>query len=92
MNDLVRIRSGALGDRAEMPKLRYDSELGSEIAYRTDKKELYIGSSGGNVRLCGAGDTSEINAKINAITAKIDEINGNITNIIARLDALTPSE
>ncbi len=61
-----------------MPTLRYEKERGSEIGYRTDTKELYIGSSDGNVRLCGASDIPEINAKI-------DEI-------FTRLAALTPSE
>lgn len=81
MADLITIKSGALGDREAMPKL---SE--SELGYITDKKELHIGTSEGNERLCGVGDVAEINAKI-------AEINSKITNINARLDALeTPSE
>lgn len=88
MTDLITIKSGALGDREAMPKL---SE--SELGYITDKKELHIGTSVGNERLCGAGDVAEINAKNAEINAKIAEINSKIANINARLDALeTPSE
>ena len=79
MADLVRIKTGALGSRAEMPKLQYDSEKGSELGFRTDEEALYIGTQNGNVRLCGSKDMAEINSAIQ--------------NIIARLEALeTPSE
>lgn len=85
MKDLIYLKCGALASRAEMPKLAYDSELGAEIGYRTDKKELYIGSGSGNIRLCGADDVAEINTKIDAINKQLEDI-------IARLDALTPGE
>lgn len=49
-----------------------------ELAYSKDEKALYIGTDSGNVRLCGANDISELTQLIN--------------DIIARLDALTPSE
>ena len=48
-----------------------------ELAYSKTEQALYIGTENGNVRLTGV-DLSEINARIDAI--------------IARLDALTPSE
>ena len=49
-----------------------------EIAYSKDEKALYIGTENGNVRLCGADDISQLTALIN--------------DIIARLDAIAPSE
>lgn len=86
MADLVRIKTGALGSRAEMPKLQYDSEKGSELGYRTDEEALYIGTKDGNVRLCGSKDIAEINRAM-------AETNNAIESIIARLIALeTPSE
>lgn len=94
MNDLILIKTGALGGRDAMPKLN-EGELG----YRTDTKELYVGTKEGNVRLCGAGDLNEINAKIASVNAliitnngKIAEIEKTLGEILARLDALTPSE
>lgn len=94
MNDLILIKSGSLGGRDAMPKLN-EGELG----YRTDNKEFYIGADGKNVRLCGAGDLNEINAKIASVNALISTNNGKIAEIektlgeiLARLDALTPSE
>ena len=81
MSDTIMIKSGALGDREAMPKLN-EAELG----YRTDTEELYIGGGEGNKRLCGVGDVADINAKI-------DVMEGDIENIIARLEALeAPSE
>ena len=49
-----------------------------ELAYNKDERALYIGTGSGNIRLCGAGDVA-------TLTDKIDEI-------IARLDALAPTE
>ena len=89
MDDSVRIRSGTLNGRTEMPRLRYaettsdGKKLGSEIAFQTEEKALYIGTNEGNVRLCGANDVSEINARIEALSKRIDEI-------IVRLEALEP--
>ena len=86
MADLITIKSGALGGRATMPKLN-ENELG----YRTDEEALYIGADK-NVRLCGANDVAVMNALIDSIRADIANINQEITNIKARLDALPPSE
>lgn len=49
-----------------------------ELAYNKDEQALYIGTENGNVMLCLASDLSGINTKL-------DEI-------IARLDALAPTE
>lgn len=75
---VIKIKSGALGNRAEMPKLADD-----ELGYIKDKKELYIGASGENVRLCGADDVSVLTNEINNLKSAIDEI-------LARLEE--PSE
>ena len=93
MDDSIRIRSGELGGRAEMPSLKYaevkdGKKLGSELGYRTDTKELYIGTSAGNVRLCGEEDARKIethDTNIAELTAKIEEIT-------ARLDSIAPVE
>ena len=90
MADTIRIRSGALNGRNEMPKLRYaevvnGEQKGSEIGFNTDEIALYIGTKNGNVRLCGANDITELNAKIEALGIRIDDIT-------ARLEALEPSE
>lgn len=85
MGGTIYVRCGELGDRAEMPALKYDKEKGSEIGLRTDEEALYVGTSKGNIRMCGANDVRELNAKIDAINALIE-------NITARLDALSPSE
>lgn len=84
----IKIKSGALGNRAEMPKLAED-----ELGYRKDTKELYIGASGANVRLCGAGDEERIKALENKpeyySKTEVDDI---ISGIVARLETLEPSE
>ena len=74
MNDLIRIKGGALGDRAEMPSLQHSTEKGYELGYRTDTDELYIGSEKGNVRLCGAKDLETINKKIGELKARLDAL------------------
>ena len=76
MADLIRIKGGS----GDIPILQE-----RELAYRNDEKALYIGTNNGNERLCGAGD-------INALSARIDAQSKLIEEIIARLDALTPSE
>lgn len=82
MDDLIKIRRGALGkDRTAMPGLR-ENELG----YRTDTEELYIGADGKNVRLCGVGDAE----KANALEIRILALEAQIEEITARLDAQTP--
>lgn len=73
MADTIKIKSGALGDRTVMPKL-----VENELGYQTNEKALYIGTSSGNVRLCGADDISDLNKRID--------------DIIARLEALEPDE
>lgn len=73
MADLIRIKGGT----GDVPDLQ-----DRELAFKKDTKELYIGSDGEKVRLCGAGDTaggfdaviSEMNAKIDAITARLDRL------------------
>ena len=83
MDDLIKVRRGALGSKSEMEKLR-DGELG----YLTDKKALYIGTGDTNVRLCGEGDVG----RIAALEAEILRLNGLITEINNRLGATeTPS-
>ena len=88
MNDLITIKSGALGSKTEMPKLAED-----ELGYITDKKELCIGTVGGNLRLCGAGDEERIKALENKpeyySKTEVDDI---ISGIVARLETLEPSE
>ena len=95
MDDLILIKSGSLGGRGSMPNLNYgsaESKTGSELGYRTDSKELYVGTKDGNVRLCGAGDLAEakayadgkvagVNALISANDSKINSINTKLTEI-----------
>lgn len=76
MADLIRIKGGS----GNVPTLQ-----DRELAYKKDEKALYIGADGANVRLCGAGDKAELNAKIDALNLSIDDI-------IARLEALEPSK
>ena len=93
MNDKIHIKTGALGNRTEMPALSYDEEKGSELGYRTDEEALYIGTEKGNKRLCGANDVRNINTRLDELNATIASISGQITDITARLDTLgTPSE
>lgn len=102
MDDSIRIRSGALGGREEMPKLKHaetkdGKKLGSELGYRTDEKALYIGTEAKNERLCGVEDIPNINDRLNRVEADIvrelNQVDANIASIIARLDALEkPSE
>ena len=87
MADKIKIKAG----NGEVPKL--DDK---EIAYRKDKKAIYIGTQDGNVKVGDAGWEQRIEvceAQISDINARIDEMNVSIAEIIARLDALTtPSE
>lgn len=69
MADLIRIKGG----RGTVPTLQ-----DKELAYSKGEKALYIGTEGGNERLCGAEDITQL-------TARIDEI-------IARLEALEAPE
>ena len=92
MNDLILIKSGSLNGRSAMPNLNYsstESNAGSELGYRTDTKELYVGTRDGNVRLCGAGDLAEAKAyadsKVSGVNALISANSSEITNIKTRL-------
>lgn len=80
MADSIKIKGGA----GDVPALQ-----DREPAYSKTEKALYIGTDGtknGNVRLCGANDVSELNAKIEALGKRIDDI-------ITRLEELEePSE
>ena len=69
MADLIQIKGG----NGTVPTLQ-----DRELAIKKDTGELYIGSSSGNVRLCGAGDI-----------ARLEQL---IEEIKTRLDALAPSE
>ena len=73
MTDLVQVKSGVLGDRTEMPDL-----VENELGYRKDEKALYIGTSSGNVRLCGADDIGGGGGaeELNAIGDAIRDITG----------------
>lgn len=74
MDDLIRIKGGALGDRKEMPALQHSTEEGYELGFRTDTEELYIGSEKGNIRLCGAKDLETINKEIEELKARLDAL------------------
>lgn len=65
MADLITIKGGS----GNVPTLQ-DRELG----YSKDEKALYIGTSNGNVRLCGADDIGALNTLINNITARLDAL------------------
>lgn len=93
MSDSIRIRSGDLDGRKEMPTLlhaevRDGKKLGSEIAFRTDTQELYIGTEDGNLRLCGADDLS----MIKELQATLLSLSDTIQDITARLALLEGSE
>ena len=84
MADLIKIKSGAKGNRETMPKL----ETG-ELGYETDEKALYIGTASGNVRLCGVDEL----VKRADIYTKIDNITTQLGELKTRLEALeTPGE
>lgn len=69
MADLIQIKGG----NGNVPTLQ-----DRELAIKKDTGELYIGTSNGNVRLCGAGDI-----------ARLEQL---IEEIKTRLDAIAPSE
>ena len=79
MADKIKIKSGALGNRSTMPKLDE-----GELAYRTDTKELYIGTDEVNVRLCGADDLT----MIKELQSTLLSLSNTIENITARLESL----
>ena len=92
MSDWILIKSGALGNRDKMPTLRYDSERGGEIAYRTDEKALYIGTGQGNEKVGDVNWEARIKSLEDEILALRGYIDGLVAEMNARLDALTPSE
>ena len=63
MADLITIKGGT----GNVPTLQ-----DREIAYSKDEKALYLGTSNGNVRLCGADDISELRQLINNINTRLD--------------------
>lgn len=80
MADLIKIKGGS----GSIPALQ-----DRELAYSKSEKALYIGTSGGNVRLSGENDA----VRLNAHDTKLSEISKQIEDIIARLVALeTPSK
>ena len=93
MNDLIQIKSGALGNRAGMPYLN-----GDELGYRTDTKELYIGRGNENIRLCGAGDLARVislenkilslEGKIATLESKNSSLESKISTLEAEIEAL----
>lgn len=96
MADSIYIKSGELGGRETMPQLGYDKEKGSEIAFRTDEKALYIGTTGGNAKVGDAGweqriksleEQPETNMK-GYVDGLVAEINARLDAINARIDAL----
>ena len=96
MADSIYIKSGELGGRETMPQLEYDKEKGSEIAFRTDEKALYIGTEGGNVKVGDAGWEQRIKALEEQsdstmkgyVDGLVAEINARLDAINARIDAL----
>ena len=75
MDDSVRIKSGALGDREEMPKLKFAETIngrkyGSELGFRTDTEELYVGTPEGNKKIGDAG----WEARIKSLETQIQDI------------------
>lgn len=65
MADLIKIKSGS----GNVPTLQ-----DKELAYRKDEKALYIGTSGGNLRLCGANDISELRQLIDDIITRLEAL------------------
>ena len=69
MADTIKIKRGL---KEDMPELN-DYELG----YCTDEKALYIGTTDGNVRLCGVDELIKITdlyAKLVALTDRMNEL------------------
>ena len=96
MADAIYIKSGELDGRATMPQLKYDKEKGSEIAFRTDEKAIYVGTAGGNAKVGDAGweqrikaleEQPETNMKA-YVDGLVAEINARLDAINARIDVL----
>ena len=69
MADTIQIRAG---NKANMPKLA-DRELG----YVRDEKALYIGTAGGNVKLCDA----DLEGTVNKLGDTVSTLNGTVTEL-----------
>lgn len=75
MNDSIRIRSGKLNGRAEMPRLKPMETIngkvyGAEIGFNAEENAIYIGTGNGNVKV---GD-SAWEERIKVLEAKIAEL------------------
>ena len=79
MADLIKIKGGS----GDVPTLQE-----REPAYNKTEKALYIGTDNGNVKVGDEGWET----RITTLEEKLTAIEESITNIIDRLDALTPSE
>ena len=79
MADLIKIKGGS----GDVPTLQE-----REPAYSKTEKALYIGTDNGNVKVGDEG----WGTRITTLEEKLTAIEESITNIIDRLDALTPSE
>ena len=84
MADLIKIKGGS----GNVPTLQ-----DRELAYKKGEKALYIGTDSENVRLCGAGDVAEINARTDLINAdlssRINLINAEINNHKSNLNSIS---
>ena len=86
MADLIKIKGG----NGSVPTLQ-----DREIAYSKTEKALYIGTTSGNIRLCGVTDAENISTlltSLEGLQAEIGTINATLETINARLDALKSSE
>ena len=86
MDDLIRIRSGDLNGRSEMPSLKHAEVIdgkkrGTEIGYHEAEKALYAGTPDGNLRLCGAEDVALINAEIGKVLTEISYIQSRLEKL-----------
>lgn len=80
-----------------MPSLDYartenGKKFGSELGYQTEEEALYIGTFDGtireNKRLCGVKDIE----RITDLEAKVTSLEGQISTIMAHLEALESPE
>lgn len=86
MADLITIKGG----NGSVPTLQ-----DRELAYSKTEKALYIGTTSGNIRLCGVADAENISTlltRLEGLQAEIGTFNATLDTINARLDALESSE
>lgn len=76
MADIIKIKGGS----GAVPTLQ-----DRELAYSKDEQALYIGTESGNVKLVTAITDADV-------SDRLAELSGQITDIIARLEALEPTE